>query len=141
MIYKLYLTVSFVDVEDITVIGVVVVEIYGEVVVTDISGVTYAFCVTITAFLGGISALSFSKGWLFFLLGNIVVRSGKLGLYRQTKTIGLEIRVQAYILRLIYCLPLFSRVIYIYTTVNTLCIIHIYIYIAIHLYNIMGTPT
>ena len=91
-------------------------------------GVTNAFCVTITALLGGISALSFSKGLLFFLLGNIVVRSGKLGLCMQTKTIGLEIRVQAYILRLIYCLPLFSRVIYIYTTVNTVRIIHIYIF-------------
>ena len=77
MLYKIYLTVSFVDEEDITVIGFVVVEIYGEVVVTIMGGVTDAFCVTITALLGGISAFSFSKGWLFFLLGNIVVRKAR----------------------------------------------------------------
>ena len=102
-------------------------------------GVTDAFCVTGTKLLGGFSAFSFSKDLLFFLLGNIVIKSGKLELCMQTKTIGLEIRVQAYILRLIYCLPLFSRVIYIYTTVNTVRIIHIYI--LIHLYTILGTPT
>ena len=77
MLYKIYLTVSFVDEEDITVIGVVVVEIYGEVVVTIVDGVTDAICVIITALLGGISAFSFSKGWLFFLLGNIVVRKAR----------------------------------------------------------------
>ena len=76
-IYKIYLTVSFVDEEDNTVIGFVVVETYDEVVVTFMGGVTYTFCVTITALLGGISAFSFSKGWLFFLLGNIVVRKAR----------------------------------------------------------------
>ena len=117
-----------------------VVETIGEVVVTVMDGVTTdAFCLTETELLGGISAFTFSKGLLFFLLGNIVVRTGKLGLCMQTKTIGLEIRVQAYILRLIYCLPLFSRVIYIHYIKYYAYYTHIYI--SLHLNAIMGTPT
>ena len=74
---KIYLTVSFVDEEEITVVGLVVVETIDEVVVTVMDGVTDAFCVTETELLGGISAFSFSKGLLFFLLGNIVVRKAR----------------------------------------------------------------
>ena len=74
-----------VDEEEITVVGLDVVETIDKVVVTVIDGVTYAFCVTGTELLGGISALSYSKSLLFFLLGNIVVK-------KATKTIGREIR-------------------------------------------------
>ena len=60
-----------------TVVGFVVVEIIGEVVVTIMEGVTDTFWVTGTVLLGGISAFSYSKGLLFFLLDNIVVRKAR----------------------------------------------------------------
>ena len=74
---RIYLTVSFVDEEEITVVGLDVVEIIGEVMVTVMDGVTDAFCVTRTKLLGGISAFSYSKSLLFFLLGNIIVRKAR----------------------------------------------------------------